>query len=57
MSSNTTSNLTILHLELDGFFPFFQKDYKPDQDFEFRLTLSSQHSNACCIYQQMVLLG
>jgi hypothetical protein len=31
---NTTLVLTTLHLELDGYFSFFFKDYKLDQDLE-----------------------
>jgi hypothetical protein len=30
-SSNTTSILTTLHLESDGWFPFSLEDYKPNQ--------------------------
>jgi hypothetical protein len=42
-SSNTTSTLTTLHLESNGYFPFFLKDYEPNQDFKlsfdsFKLT-------------------
>jgi hypothetical protein len=33
-SSNTTSILTTLHFESDGYFSFFLEDYKPDQDFK-----------------------
>jgi hypothetical protein len=34
MFSDTTSTLTTLHFESDGYFPLFFKDYKPNQDFE-----------------------
>jgi len=43
ISFNTTSVLTTLHLDLDGYFSFFLKDYEPDQDLKlssdsFKLT-------------------
>ncbi len=34
MSFNTTLVLITLHLELDGYFSFFLKDYDLDKDFE-----------------------
>jgi hypothetical protein len=34
MSSDTTSTLTTLHSELNGYFLFFLEDYKPNQDLE-----------------------
>jgi hypothetical protein len=33
-SSDTTSALTTLHLESDGYFLFFLEDYEPNQNFE-----------------------
>jgi len=35
MSFNTTLIFTALHLELDGYFPLFIKNYEPNQDLEF----------------------
>jgi hypothetical protein len=35
MSFNTTLALTTFHLELNGSFPLFLKDYKLDQNLEF----------------------
>jgi hypothetical protein len=35
MSSNMTSTLTTLHPKSNGYFPFFLKNYKPNQDLEF----------------------
>jgi hypothetical protein len=42
-SFDTTSTLTTLHLESNGHFPLFFKDYEPNQDLElssssFKLT-------------------
>ncbi len=48
----TTLALTTLHLESNGYFPLFLKDYEPNQDL-----FSNWCSNACHIYQQVVLLG
>jgi hypothetical protein len=35
ISSNTTLIFTALHLDLDGYFLFFLKDYEPDRDLKF----------------------
>ncbi len=57
MSFNTTLTLTTLHLKSNGYFPFFLKNYELNQYFEFYFILSSWHSNPCCIYWQVILLG
>jgi hypothetical protein len=50
MSFDTTSALTALHPDLDGYFLFIVKDYEPDQDFE--LSYNSFNST----FQQMTHL-
>ncbi len=35
MSFNTTSTLTTLHFESNGYFPLFLEDYEPNQDLKF----------------------
>jgi hypothetical protein len=45
-SSSTTSVSTALHPKLDGYFPFFFKDYEPNQDLELSFNsfeLAFQH--------------
>ncbi len=40
-SSNTTSILTTLHLESNGYFLLFLEDYELDQDLNFLMIPSS----------------
>jgi hypothetical protein len=45
-SSTTTSTLTALHLELDGYFLFFVENYQPNQDLKLSIDsfkLTFQH--------------
>jgi hypothetical protein len=44
--SDTTSALTALHLESNGYFSFFLEDYEPNQDLKLSsnsLKLAFQH--------------
>jgi hypothetical protein len=57
ISFDTTSVFTTLHPKLDGYFPLFLKNYKPNQDLELfsnSLKLAFQHMPH---YHQVLLLG
>ncbi len=55
-SSNTTLTLSTLHLKSNGYFLFFFEISSLTKTSNFLLIPSSWHSNACHIYQQVVLL-
>jgi hypothetical protein len=57
MSFDMTLVLTTLHLESNGSFLLFLKNYELGQDLELFFIRSNWHSNACPINRQVVLWG
>jgi hypothetical protein len=56
-SFDTTLVFITLHLELMVISYFSSKTMSQNKTLRFFLILSSWHSNACCVYRQVVFLG